>query len=241
MSTPTHFLSVLVVVCSAVPSQLFRVGAIAAGAGNAAAGPGNTAAGAGRPAGGSARGRTAVPGWLVAPTLITALAALVWFVAPRSGVVAAPSAWWWCAVAVVVGALAPVVEFGVGALPAVAARRPVAGFRLHERAGGALGSAVPTAVAVAVAEEVIFRGVSLHLLATGLGWPPLAAIGLTALLYGLNHLWYGWPTVAQKTGTGLVYGALYVLAGYSVVVPVVAHVTQNLVVLLAVPRQAVRP
>jgi membrane protease YdiL (CAAX protease family) len=91
-------------------------------------------------------------------------------------------------------------------------------------------------VVIAVAEEVVFRGVGQHLLERVLLWPAVPAIALTAAVYGLNHLYFGNLTVLQKVSTGVLYGALYDLSGRAVLVPVIAHVLQNLVVLLVLPR-----
>lgn len=219
MTAHTLSLSVLVLVCAAFPAQAFRLALV------------------GGPAGSGPR-RAAVPVALAAGLL--AAAALVWYVAPASGVFAAPAQWRWCAVAVAAGCAGPVVEYGVGALVAVARGRRAGRPALHERAGAASASAVTCAVAIAVAEEVIFRGVGLHLLVRVLGWAAAPAVALVAVVYGLNHLYFGWLTVAQKIVTGVAYGVLYELGGHSVLVPALAHVVQNVVVLALLPRWTVR-
>jgi hypothetical protein len=167
--------------------------------------------------------------WLV-PALVAVVAGLAWYVAPVSGVLAVPS-WYWYPVAVAVGAVLPLLELGIGVAIARSRRLPVAGFAVR---GTAVG--VAAAVVTAAGEEVAYRGVGLHLLETVLRWPSAFAIGVTAVAYGLNHLWFGRLTVAQKMVTGVALGTLYDLSGRAVVVPLVAHVVQNLVVLLALPR-----
>lgn len=166
--------------------------------------------------------------WLV-PGLVAVVAGLAWYVAPSSGVLGvAPPVWY--PVAVVVGLALPLLELGIGVLAARARRLPVAGFAVH---GSVVGLAA--ALVTAAGEEVAYRGVGLHLLETVLGWPALLAIGATAAAYGLGHLWFGWLTVAQKVATGLALGALFDLSGHAMVVPLLAHVVQNLVVLLVLP------
>jgi hypothetical protein len=56
-------------------------------------------------------------------------------------------------------------------------------------------------------------------------------VALTAAGYGLNHLYFGALTVFQKTVTGVLFGALFLACGHSLLVPVTAHVVQNLLVL----------
>lgn len=213
MSTPTPYLSTLVLLCSAFPAQAFRVGlALTADQ---------------RPAGRLRRVLARV--WLPAGFLL--VAALVWYVAPGSGVTTLPPAAAWFLVAVALGLAAPVMEIGTGVLVAVARGHRVGRVRLHERWGGAGWPVLGTALAVAVAEEVIFRGVGLHLLVTELGWPAAAAVGLTAVGYGLNHLYFGPLTVLQKSVTGVLLGVLFLASGHSLLVVVVAHGVQNVAIL----------
>ncbi|GIG56446.1 hypothetical protein Lfu02_08180 [Longispora fulva] len=164
---------------------------------------------------------------------VTGVAGLAWYVAPSTGVLARPHGWWWCLAAVAVGAGAIGVEVGV---VAALRRRRVARVALH----GSASRAVAAAVVTGLAEEVLFRGVAQHLLGV-LGLPAVAAIGAVAVAYGLNHLYFGWDTVAQKVATGLLFGGLYALSGGSVLVPVIAHVTQNVLVLTVLPRLGGRP
>ncbi len=185
---------------------------------------------------------TAFPAQLLAGTrrtlLPAVLALLAWYLAPASGVLSAPRDWQWVAVALVLGCAAPAVEVAVGALAgAMSGRRLVFG-GLHRHWSVQPTTAVPVVLLIGAAEEVVFRGVGQHLLVHVFGWPVAAAIALMALLYGLNHLYFGWLTVGQKVVTGLLYGALYQAGGQSVLVPVLAHLAQNLVVLLVLPRAA---
>jgi membrane protease YdiL (CAAX protease family) len=64
----------------------------------------------------------------------------------------------------------------------------------------------------------------------------MVALGVTSVVYGLNHLYFGWLAVLQKTLTGVGLGLLFIYSGYSILVPIIAHATQNLVVQL-LPRR----
>lgn len=233
MNTRTLFLSALVLVSSAFPAQAFRltISGVLTGAPSAQSPPRSGARAALRQC------------WhhLGLAMGLLAVAALVWYVAPASGVLMTPNGFHWLAAAAAVGCLAPAIEFGVGALAVLGRGQKVGRIGLHQLAATGSALAVVGAVGVAVAEEILFRGVGLHLLGQVLGWPIAAAVALTAVVYGLNHLYFGWVTVGQKIVTGVAFGALYELGGHSVLVPVVAHVAQNLVVLTVLPRLAARP
>ena len=215
MNSPTPYLSALVLLGAAFPTQLVRLGLMMAG----------------QPGARRSRPRAVVAQlWLPAGLLL--VAALAWYLAPASGVATVPQYWWWYLAAVAAGLLAPLLEVGVAAAPTLLRGKRIGRVRLTERwpAGGFL--VLVGALIAAVAEEIIFRGVGLHLLAHPLGWPVAAAVAVTAVVYGLNHLYFGVPTVVQKTATGVLYGVLYVACGYSVWIPVLAHVVQNLLVLM---------
>jgi membrane protease YdiL (CAAX protease family) len=196
MSTRTPFLSALIVLSSAFPAQVIRIG-------------------------------PAPRRWLI-PLLFAVMGALAWYVAPTTGVLARPASPYWYAVAAVLGVALPGLEIGVGVSVARLRRVRVARIAVHER--GSLGLVV--VVVTAVGEEIVFRGVGLHLLERSLGWYPVAAVAVTAVLYGLNHLYFGWLTVLQKCVSGALFGVLYNVSGHSLVIPLTAHLVQNLVVVL---------
>lgn len=219
MSTPILCLSVLVLLCAAFPSQLFRFNA-----GRAASGSGLKAA-----------ART-----LAIPTAMLVIALWAWYLAPTPEPDAIVAAWHWYLIAVAVGAATVAAEIGVGALHALARRRPISAVALHSRVSDRSWVAVLSVVVVAAAEEIIFRGLGVYLLSEVLNWPAAAAIALAAVVYGLNHAYYGWLTVAQKVLAGVVYGGLFVYSGHALTAVIVAHAVQNVVVLTVLPRLGVR-
>ena len=214
MNSPTLYLSALVLLAAAFPSQLARIGMMLAGQPD------------------TRRRPRAVVVQLWLPVTLTLVAGLAWELSPVSGLATLPGHWWWYPLAVAVGLAAPWWEVGAAAAPALLRGRRVRRVRLTDRWPIGGGLVLVGALVAAVAEEVIFRGVGLHLLAGPLGWPVAVAVAVTAVVYGLNHLYFGLPAVAQKTLTGVAYGVLYVACGYSVWIPVLAHLTQNLVVLI---------
>lgn len=221
MSSHTHSLSVLVLLCAAFPAQLFRVALAMVGGGRSS--------------------RPAAAWWSLAlPGAFVLVAALLWYVAPATGLTRPPESWWWLLPAVAAGLAAPVLELAATYAAARVRGRRVSGVRLHQGWTARGGLALVGALVAGVAEEAIFRGVGLYLLVHPLAVPVVAAVAVTAVGYGLNHLYFGWSTVAQKTLTGVLYGVLFVVSGYSLLVPAVAHLVQNLVVLTVLPRWSAR-
>lgn len=225
MTTRTLCLSTLVLLCAAFPAQAFRLTLS------------GVLTGTGRPGWAPRRLDRAVTGQLVFAGALIATAALVATLAPMRWELSSPVDWRWYAAAVAFGCLAPVLEWAAGAALLAIRHRRLAGIALHRLAGGGSVWVVLAAVGAAAAEEVLFRGVGLHLLETALGWPAVAALAVTAVVYGLNHLYFGAMTVGQKTITGAGFGLLYLLGGHNVLVPLVAHAVQNVVVLTVLPRR----
>ena len=96
--------------------------------------------------------------------------------------------------------------------------------------GGAL-AVVGTMLAVAVAEEVLFRGVVFRLIQQRWGtWP---ALGVSAAVFGLAHLINPgasvWGAVAIAIEAGLMLGAAYVATG-SLWLPIGLHLGWNVTI-----------
>lgn len=227
MTTRTLCLSLLVVLCAAFPAQVFQM---ATSAGRS---------GTGTPGSAPRRMDRAMTGPLVlAAGVLIAMAALVATLAPMRWALP-PVDWRWYAAAVAFGCLAPVLEWALGAVHVAIRYRRLAGIGLHRLAGAGSVWVVLALVIAGAVEEVLFRGVGLHVLERVLGWPVAAALAITSVVYGLNHLYFGAVTVAQKTVTGVGFGLLYLLGGHNVLVPLVAHAVQNIVVLTMLPRREV--
>lgn len=85
-------------------------------------------------------------------------------------------------------------------------------------------------VLLVILEEFIYRylffqiGFSMQLDARVL-------IILNAFVFALNHVHWGIPAFIQKCASGSLYATLYILSSYSIVLTVLAHVTQNLALL----------
>lgn len=145
----------------------------------------------------------------------------------------------WAAGAVVAGCAVVALEFGLGAAPYLLWGKR--GLRLGVMlASGSVDAAFLASVtATGVAEELLYRGLWIGMLHERLGLVFPAAVLAAAFAYALGHVFFGMNVVAQKATTGAVFGTLLVASG-SLVVPLVAHVTQNLVVSALGARQAAR-
>lgn len=136
----------------------------------------------------------------------------------------------WYLGALLAGLLCIALEFLVGALLLWAkdGRFPK-GFAVHPSyTPGANVVEILLVAFLVLGEELILRQAFFAILLGGLGLAPWAAIALSALIYGLNHIFFGWSAVPQKVASGALYASLYYLAGMSILVPVIAHLVQNM-------------
>jgi membrane protease YdiL (CAAX protease family) len=208
------WLALLVVLCTACPAEMARVAVVMSGRGGAVV-------------------QARVDTWsreVGLPMVYVVVAGLAVAISPRHDALVGPHPWV-AAVAVVVAPLVVAGEAAVGAVILVLGGHRPRGFTLHGAWSGATAATVIAAAVVAVCEEVVFRDLwpaDLHAL---LGLAAAVVLGLSAIVYGLNHWYLGGTAVVQKVLAGLVYGGL-VVAGGGVVAPVVAHLVQNVGVLL---------
>ncbi|MEZ6010537.1 MAG: type II CAAX endopeptidase family protein [Hyphomonas sp.] len=79
-----------------------------------------------------------------------------------------------------------------------------------------------------VIEEMIYRGLLMGVLLAR-GWAPLAAAGLSAAIFAVQHIQYGWIGMLSVAVYGFTFGLLRVACG-GLFAPVVAHILINLTV-----------
>jgi membrane protease YdiL (CAAX protease family) len=80
-------------------------------------------------------------------------------------------------------------------------------------------------ITAGICEELLYRGFLQYALAAALGpWPALL---LTALVFGLGHVYQGWPGVLKTGGVGLVFGLLAMFSG-SLYVGMILHAAVDL-------------
>jgi membrane protease YdiL (CAAX protease family) len=91
-------------------------------------------------------------------------------------------------------------------------------------------SAYAFVIAIAVGEEFVYRHLA-HGILLEFGVGTGLAVAITALFYGLNHLYFGGVTVLSKTLVGVVLAGLYVAGGGSLLLPAIAHALQSVLIL----------
>lgn len=213
MSAPS--LALLVVACTACPAEMARVAVVMSGRGGAVV-------------------QARVDTWsrqVGLPVVYVAVAGLALAVSPRHSALVGTRPWV-VAVAVLAVPLIVAGEGVVGALAVILRGQRPSGITLHSAWEGVTAATVGAAAVVAACEELVFRDLwpaDLHAL---LGLGTAVVLGMSAAVYGLNHWYLGGTAVAQKMLAGLAYGGLFVVGG-GVVAPLVAHLAQNVAVLVA--------
>lgn len=123
-------------------------------------------------------------------------------------------------------------EFAVGYCTASIKKRTLARPRLsvHPSWRRVPPHTLILSILLVLEEEMIFRQIWLYTLTNYLYIPWIAAIVISSIVYGLNHMVFGLHSVPQKFAAGLLYGCMYYLSGGSILVTTTMHYTQNLVV-----------
>ncbi len=122
------------------------------------------------------------------------------------------------------------LEYGAGYILLRAKGIPVKrGLEIHKTWQNQSAAVWALTIAYAVLEELLYRGVWGALLIDQFGAAWYVFLICSAILYGINHLYMGSSAVMQKFLTGICLGAVYLLSGRELLVPVIAHVGQNLI------------
>lgn len=135
--------------------------------------------------------------------------------------------WWWLPIGGLVGVAIVALEYLVAAAPRVS--RGSGWPRLAPTSLYVGRRSLPAVLLIAVVaalEEMVHR----HLLIGGtlaLLVPAWVAVLISAAAYALNHGFFGRAAVLQKLPTGVLLGMLYLISG-GIIAPIVAHLTQNL-------------
>ena len=82
-----------------------------------------------------------------------------------------------------------------------------------------------------ILEELIFRSAIINVL-LDLSLPATFIICIAVIIFALNHIHWGLFTAVQKLFSGCIFVLLYVLSGYNLLLPVIAHLVQNFTLLM---------
>lgn len=172
------------------------------------------------------------------------LLAAIFFASPEKvGKFNMPSLWFY-PVAIVAGFVIITLEICTGALLFFIQNGKLPeGIRVHESYSGARNITIIDIIAVVIfvlLEEIVLRQVAYNTLVS-IGLPDkdfVLMIVLLSSIYAVNHVTFSINAVFQKFFSGVVFVLLYLLSGNSLIVPVTAHMVQNLFLLLRTERRA---
>ena len=171
---------------------------------------------------------TAFLALLVLPYLLVALG--VWFARPELLIFRGANALL-LLLALFTALLALIIEYGIHAAAVYATTGRVPGTITVQRfwQRGLTSKDHLLLLLIAVGEEILYRMIWFGVLHYSFQLPVGAAVAISSLAYGLNHLAFGFVSVVSKTITGAIYCLLYLLGGQSVLLPILAHAVQNVV------------
>ncbi len=142
--------------------------------------------------------------------------------------------WYWAAGAILLSPILVLMEFQIGKLVLFIKNRKIKNLKLSVSGTWVNRNAVfwLLTFSLAILEELMFRQIWAYFLMDIFQLPVWVFIAVSAFLYALNHLYLGDYTFWQKLVTGAVFSAIFVLSGRSLLVPVLAHVFQNISILI---------
>jgi len=88
-----------------------------------------------------------------------------------------------------------------------------------------------------IGEELLLRQMLYRILANDFELAIGLVIAVCVLVYALNHVTFGVQSMIGKLFSGFVYVMVYQLAGLAVIIPILAHITQNLSLLTLARRK----
>jgi hypothetical protein len=137
--------------------------------------------------------------------------------------------------AILAGGLCILLEYWVGVvLVSLRSRTLVTRMAIHWSYGSTSPFGLKDIAAIlafVVAEEWVLRQTLFSVL-QDFGLSLALIIGLCTCIYALNHITFGPGSVVTKLPSGLVYTLLFCFSGFSIVIPILAHATQNLALLM---------
>jgi membrane protease YdiL (CAAX protease family) len=208
MTSPTHYLDLLLLLAGVFPSGLgFSLGYVLGA----------------DPEGGRRRGLFLVTSLV---PFVGVLAAAAHFRPESLSVGAPPSSALWIGFPAILAVFA--VEYGAGLVfSLVRTGRLPMGAGLHQFWASPMpASQYVSLLLIVIGEELLYRRVLFHLLIHSFGWAVGPVVVVSALLYALNHSFMGPGIVVAKIASGLVYALVFVWSG-SVLAPIIAHAGFN--------------
>jgi len=132
----------------------------------------------------------------------------------------------------VVAPLLIVLELGIGALITKIQGKKIQKFTVDESIGKEKLWIKVSVLLIAVLEELLFRWCAHFITFSCMKWHIAGFLVFTAVIYAINHIHEGIVTVVQKLVTGLVLGTLFLFSGCQILVPIIAHVVENIILII---------
>ena len=139
---------------------------------------------------------------------------------------------WGILIGFIAAPLLILLELGVGALITKLQRKKIKRFTVDKQIGKEKRWIQTSILIVAIMEELLFRGLGYYILIQKMGMPVGVFFVLSATLYAINHIHEGICTTAQKLFSGFIIGLLFVFSKESLLVPIIAHVTENILIMV---------
>lgn len=155
---------------------------------------------------------------------------LVGIVASESIKIQRPTGMYWYVIAVAMAPLMIYMEYLVGYITLRLTGHRPKGMIIQQHWKRASVLMVLLTIMCGISEEIIFRQIWFYIMGIRMGIPMAFIMLITSLVYVLNHMYFGVYTMIQKMFTGMMLGILYIISGGSVLIPLIAHGSQNLIV-----------
>jgi hypothetical protein len=137
--------------------------------------------------------------------------------------------------AILAGGLCILLEYSVGVvLVSLRSRTLVTHMTVHSSYASASRVGlwdIATVLVFVIGEEWVLRQMLFSVL-RDFGLQIGLVVALCTFVYALNHITFGPGSVVAKLPSGLVYTLLFYCSGLSIIIPIVAHGTQNLGLLM---------
>ncbi|SES77477.1 CPBP family glutamic-type intramembrane protease [[Clostridium] polysaccharolyticum] len=153
-------------------------------------------------------------------------------VLPKRLPVLLPASALWYLAAVITGAVVIYLEYLIGKGIMMLQGKKVKGFAVNSSWQNASAFVTGSTIVLAVLEEWNFRLVWNETLVEQIGLPVCIFVLLSGVFYAMNHLYFGIETFLQKLITGFILALLYVFSGEVILIPVLAHVLQNVLIII---------
>ena len=138
---------------------------------------------------------------------------------------------WHGPVGILVAPVLILLEIGVGAAYALLTKKKIGTISVDDRIGKESPYVWLAVIAVAILEEILFRGVGFMVLSS-MGASIWVYVAVSGLLYALNHCHEGVATTVQKLFTGVALALLFIGFKNNILVPIFAHVFENVIVIV---------